>query len=42
MQKAGGSGRGKEISSLMHHLWRNGVLYDPFYKSQKMVLKNAA
>jgi len=31
----------RKLAVLMHHLWRNGVVYDPFYKSHKMVLKNA-
>jgi transposase len=32
----------RKLAVLMHHLWRNGEIYDPFYKSHKVVMKNAA
>jgi len=32
----------RKLAVLMHHLWRNGEVYDPFYKSHKVVMKNAA
>jgi hypothetical protein len=32
----------RKLAVLMHSLWRNGEVYDPFYKSHRMMMKNAA
>ncbi len=32
----------RKLAVLMHHLWRNGEVYDPFYESHRVVMKNAA
>jgi len=32
----------RKLAVLMHHLWRNGEVYDPFCKSHRVEMKNAA
>ena len=32
----------RKLAVLMHHLWRNGEVYDPFCKSHRVEMQNAA